>query len=320
MHRVFVSDGMGMLDGLDDEIRARAGGDVAVDWRVVADADELVAAADDADVLVVGAATPVTADVLSTLDLDAVVRAGVGVDNVDVEAAAAEGVAVANAPDYCTREVGEHALALLLAAARRLSVYDRQTRVGDWDWSEPPAPPRLGEATLGFVGFGAIPQSVAPTAVPLFGDTVAYDPYAEQAVADEYGVDLLDFEAACERADALAVFAPLTAETRGLVDADALDRLSEGAVVVNVGRGPVVDDDALAAALDDGPVSAAGLDVLPEEPPTDSPLVGREDVLVTPHSGWYSSAAHRDLLDTVAAAVAAAAAGDPLPDRLRVTD
>jgi len=318
VYRVFVSDGMGMLDGLADELATRVDDSVTVDRRVVTEADELVAAAADADALVVGAATPVTESAVSALSPDVIVRAGVGVDNIDVDAAESAGVAVANAPDYCTQEVGEHALALLLAAARRLSTYDRRTRRGDWEWSEPPAPPRLAAATLGFVGFGAIARSVADAAVPLVDEAVAYDPYVDAAVADEYGVDTRGFEAVCARADLLAVFAPLTEETRGLVDGDALARLPEGAVVVNVGRGPVVDDDALAAALENGPVSAAGLDVLPVEPPADSPLVGREDTLVTPHSGWYSAAARRDLLASVAEAVAAVADGEPLPDRVRV--
>lgn len=311
---------MGMLDGLTAAIEERAAADVTVDWQVAQTAEDVVAAVDaaDADAVVAGAGTPVTRAVVRDTGVEAVVRAGVGVDNVDLDAAEEFGVAVANAPDYCTREVGEHALALLLAAARRLPVYDRQTRRGDWAWDEPPAPPRLGAATLGFVGFGSIAQSVADAGVALAGDAVAYDPYVGEATAAEYGVEVADFETVCERSDLLAVFAPLTEETRGLVDEAALDRLPEGAVVVNVGRGAVVDDDALAVALEDGPVSAAALDVLPTEPPVDSPLVGRDDVLVTPHSGWYSAASRRDLVESVAASVAAVADGGPVPARTRV--
>jgi D-3-phosphoglycerate dehydrogenase len=318
--RVLVSDGMGMLDGLAAAIEEEAAADVAVDWQVAQTADELVAAvaAAGADAVVTGAGTPVTRAVLRDTDVEVVVRAGVGVDNVDLDAAREYGVAVANAPDYCTREVGEHAVALLLAVARRLHVYDRQTRRGDWAWDEPPAPGRLGAATLGFVGFGSIAQSVADAAVALAGDAVAYDPYVDEATAADYGVALADFETVCERSDLLAVFAPLTEETNGLVDEAALGRLPDGAVVVNVGRGAVVDDGALAGALDDGPVSAAALDVLPTEPPVDSPLVGRDDVLVTPHAGWYSAEARRELVDSVAASVAAVADGETVPGRTRV--
>ncbi|WP_323675282.1 NAD(P)-dependent oxidoreductase [Halorubellus sp. PRR65] len=319
MVRVFVSDGMGMLEGLESMVAEASGGDVEFAWAVVDEVDALTSAAAGADVLVVGPDAPVTRAVLAAVDPTVVVRAGVGVDNVDVEAAAELGVAVTNTPSYCREEVGEHALALTLAAARRLSTYDRQTRNGEWDWRGAVAPRRLAASTVGFVGFGAIARAAAPSFVALFDEAVAYDPYVDAALAAEHGVALADFEAVCERADALVVSAPLTDETRGLVDADALAALPEDAVVVNVGRGAIVDADALAAALDDGPVAAAALDVLPTEPPVDSPLVGRDDVLVTPHAAWCSVEAATDLLETVASTVAAVVDGDAVPERVRVT-
>jgi D-3-phosphoglycerate dehydrogenase len=318
MGRVFVSDEMGMVDGLESTVRARASDDVEFDWRTVETVDALVAAADGADVLVVDATAPVTRDALDRIDPTAVVRAGVGYDNVDVEAAADLGVVVTNAPTYSRVEVGEHALALTLAAVRRLSTYDRSTRSGEWDWTVARPPRRLAAATVGFVGFGSIAQSIAPAYVALFDDAVAYDPYVAEVVAAEHGVELASYESTCERADALCVFAPLTEETRGLVDADALSRLPADAVVVNAGRGAIVDDAALAAALDDGQVAAAALDVLPTEPPVDSPLVGRDDVLVTPHAGWQSTEAASDLLDTVASTVATLVDDEPVLDRVRV--
>jgi D-3-phosphoglycerate dehydrogenase len=319
MVRVFVSDERGMLDGLEPAVRERARADVAFEWRTVEGVDALVAVADGADVLVVDATAPVTRDALERIDPLAVVRAGVGYDNVDVEAAADLGVVVTNAPAYSRAEVGEHALALTLAAVRRLSTYDRSTRDGEWDWAVAHPPRRLAEATLGFVGFGAIAQSIAPAYVALFEDAVAYDPYVDEVVAAEHGVELASFESVVECADALCVFAPLTEETRALVDANALSRLPADAVVVNVGRGAIVDDAALASALDDGSVAAAALDVLPTEPPVDSPLVGRDDVLVTPHAGWSSREAAADLLETVASTVAAVVDDDPVADRVRVT-
>ncbi|WP_227133295.1 NAD(P)-dependent oxidoreductase [Halorubellus salinus] len=318
MVRVFVSDGMGMLEGLEPMVGERSRGDVEFAWTVVDDVDALVSAAADADVLVVGPDAPVTREVLQRVEPAVVVRAGVGVDNVDVSAARDLGIVVTNTPTYCREEVGEHALSLTLAAARRLSTYDRETRAGEWEWRTATAPRRLAASTVGFVGFGAIARSVASAFVALFDDAVAYDPYVDAALAAEHGVSLAEFEVVCERADALVVFAPLTDETRGLVDADALAALPEDAVVVNVGRGAIVDDDALAAALDDGPVSAAALDVLPTEPPVDSPLVGRDDVLVTPHAAWYSTEAANDLLATVAETVAAVVDDDSVPERVRV--
>ncbi|MFC6954070.1 NAD(P)-dependent oxidoreductase [Halorubellus litoreus] len=318
MIRVFVSDGMGMLEGLESMVGEHSSGDVEFVWEVVDEVDALASAAADADVLVVGPDAPVTRAVLEAVEPAVVVRAGVGVDNVDVSAAQDLGVVVTNTPSYCREEVGEHALALTLAAARRLSTYDRSTRAGEWDWGAASPPRRLAASTVGFVGFGAIARSVASAFVALFDEAVAYDPYVDAALAAEHGVELADFEGVCERADALCVFAPLTEETRGLVDADALAALPEDAVVVNVGRGAIVDDAALATALDDGPVAAAALDVLPTEPPVDSPLVGRDDVLVTPHAAWYSTEAASDLLETVAATVAAVVDGDAVPERVRV--
>ncbi len=302
---------MGMLDSFETAVRERTDTELAVTSRVVEDpdelADELAAAA--ADAAVVGPRTPVTGDVLHAAGLDLVARAGVGLDNVDREAARETETTVTNAPDYCTEEVASHAVSLIVSAARRLSQYDHHVRDGGGDCTGVPAPRRLSESTLGCVGFGAIARRAVTAADALVGETLAYDPYVDEETAAEYGVETVGFEELTRNADLLAVFAPLTPETEGLVDDDALQRLPTDAVVINVGRGGVVDSDALARALEDGGVAAAGLDVLPTEPPQDSPLVGRDDVLVTPHSAWYSAEAQQDLLDTVAGAVAAVADG-----------
>ncbi|ERH12650.1 MAG: lactate dehydrogenase related dehydrogenase [halophilic archaeon J07HB67] len=270
--------------------------------------------------MVAGGLTPVDADVLSAAELELVARGGVGYDNVDLEAARERGVTVTNAPDYCREEVAAHAVSLLLACTRRLGRYDRQTRSGGWDWGGVPAPARLSETTLGCVGFGSIAREAATMADGLVGETLVYDPYVDSETAAAHDAQLVDFETLTREAELLAVFAPLTPETRELVDAAALDRLPAGATVVNVGRGAVVDTDALAAALADGPVAAAGLDVLPTEPPVDSPLIGREDVLVTPHAGWYSAAAQRELVATVADAVGAVAGGGRPTERVTVVE
>lgn len=319
MYRVFVSDDMGMLSGVESALREAADTPVEIASEPVEDPERLVTElrAADADALVAGGLTPVTADVFET-GLELVARAGVGYDNVDLEAAREAGTVVTNAPDYCTEEVASHAVSLAVACTRRLGQYDRQTRGGDWEWAEVPAPRRLSEATLGCVGFGAIAREAAAMADGLFGETLAYDPYVDAETAAAHGAEAVGFEGLTRSADVLAVFAPLTPETRGLVDEAALARLPDDAAVVNVGRGPVVDSDALAAALADGPVTAAGLDVLPTEPPVDSPLVGREDVLVTPHAGWYSAEAQADLVDTVASAVAAVADGGAPDERVTV--
>lgn len=322
MYRIFVSDDMEMLDGLTAALRDRTDQPVEITAEAIEDADRLASrvAETEPDALVAGGLTPVDAGVLSATELDLVARGGVGYDNVDLDVARERGVTVTNAPDYCSEEVATHAVSLSLATTRRLGRYDRQTRNGGWGWKDAPAPMRLSETTLGCVGFGSIARAAAAMADRLVGETLAYDPYVDEETAAAYDTELVDFETLTREAELLAVFAPLTPETRELVDAAALDRLPEGATVVNVGRGAVVDDEALAAALDDGPVAAAGLDVLPTEPPVDSPLVGREDVLVTPHAGWYSTAAQRDLVGTVADAVATVAGGGRPPERVTVVD
>lgn len=322
MYRIFVSDDMEMLDGLTAALRDRTEQPVEITAEAIEDADRLASrvAETEPDALVAGGLTPVDAGVLSATELDLVARGGVGYDNVDLDVARERGVTVTNAPDYCSEEVATHAVSLLVAATRRLGRYDRQTRSGGWAWKDMPAPMRLSETTLGCVGFGSIAREAATMADGLVGETLAYDPYVDEETAAAYDAELVDFETLTREAELLAVFAPLTPETRELVDAAALDRLPEGATVVNVGRGAVVDDEALAAALADGPVAAAGLDVLPTEPPVDSPLVGREDVLVTPHAGWYSTAAQADLVATVADAVAAVAGGGRPAERVTVVD
>ena len=322
MYRIFVSDDMEMLDGVTAALREQTTQPVEITAEAIEDADRLARRVTETepDALVAGGLTPVDAEVLSAADLDLVARGGVGYDNVDVAAARERGVTVTNAPDYCSEEVATHAVSLLVATTRRLGRYDRQTRNGGWDWGAVPAPVRLSETTLGCVGFGSIARETARMADGLVGETLAYDPYVDEETAAAYDAELVDFETVTDEAELLAVFAPLTPETHELVDATALDRLPEGATVVNVGRGAVVDDEALAAALGDGPVAAAGLDVLPTEPPVDSPLVGREDVLVTPHAGWYSTAAQRDLVATVADAVGAVADGRRPAERVTVVD
>ncbi|MEZ3115827.1 NAD(P)-dependent oxidoreductase [Halobaculum sp. MBLA0147] len=322
MFRVFVSDDMAMLDGIAPAIEAAADGPVAVETGVAETPEAVIDACreTDADALVAGAQTPVTAEVVAETEPSLVSRAGVGVDTIDLDAASDAGVTVTNAPDYCTEEVASHAVALLTAAARRLGRFDRAVRDGAWGWEDTPAPRRLSEATLGCVGFGRIAREAVAMADGLVGETVVSDPYVDAETVADYGAEHVDFETVTERADLLAVFAPLTPETRALVDAAALERLPEDAVVVNVGRGAVIDDAALADALADGAVAAAGLDVLPTEPPVDSPLVGREDVLVTPHAGWYSVEAREDLFATVASAVAAVADGGRPDERVTVVD
>jgi D-3-phosphoglycerate dehydrogenase len=302
-----------MIDA--DRLRERLDATVRV---VDTAAGPLAEVVGDADALVVDVNTAVDAAALSELSLTVVARAGVGVDNVDVAAAAEAGTVVTNVPDYCREEVATHTLALLLDCARNVTGYDRDVRAGGWGWERGPALGRLSEERLGLISFGPIARRLTEAVSGIGVEVVANDPYVDPETMREHGVEPVDREELLETARYVVTLAPLTPETEGMIDADALDRMREDAVLINTGRGGLIDEAALAAALREaGGIAAAGLDVLREEPPgEDAPLVGLDDCVVTPHAAWYSEPARDDLNDGVAANVAAALAGETPPDRI----
>jgi D-3-phosphoglycerate dehydrogenase / 2-oxoglutarate reductase len=266
--------------------------------------EEVLEAAEGADALL-NQYAPVGSAVFDAVpDLRAVGRYGVGVDTVDLDAATDHGVWVLNVPSYCEDEVSTHALSLLLACERRVARFDRAIDGGEWDWKGGRPIFRQRGRTLGLAGFGKIPQRLAEKAAALGMDVVAYDPYVESDELAEHGVEKVEFDALLERSDAISVHTPLTDETRNLFDREAFSAMDEESVIVNTARGAVIDTEALAAALEEGEIRSAGLDVLPEEPPEESPLVGRDDVVLTPHVGWYSEESLVELRRTVAEDVA----------------
>jgi D-3-phosphoglycerate dehydrogenase / 2-oxoglutarate reductase len=283
-----------------DYVRSTLADDVEVTIRDTHTETGVAEAAADADALVVDGHTTVTAESLEHADdLELIARAGTGYDKVDVRAAADRDIRVTNVPTYCTDEVATHALGLLLACQRRIPAFDREVRDGEWSWVTDQPVHRVPGSTLGLVSFGAIARRLAERVAGFDLELLVYDPYADEDVVEEHDGRLVEFETLLEESDAVSIHAPLTDETRNLFDADAFDRLSDHAVLVNVGRGGIVDEGALATALEDGRLAAAGLDVLAEEPPGDTPLRGLENVVITPHSGWYSIEARRDLNRTI---------------------
>jgi D-3-phosphoglycerate dehydrogenase len=234
----------------------------------------------------------------------------VGTDGVDVEEATRRGIVVTNVPGYCTPDVAEHAIALLLAAWRRLPRAERVARSGDWGLEELRPVRRLAGCTVGLLGFGRIAREVA-TRLAAFGVTLlAYDPYAEAEAAAALGVRLCGLEELLALSAAVSVHVPLTDETRGLLDGEALALLPEGAVIVNAGRGGVIDEAALEDALRSGRVAAAALDVVAvEPPPPDHPLLRLENVICTPHMAYYSEDSLRDLRESAARNAALALTG-----------
>lgn len=268
------------------------------------------AAADaDADALLVQYAEITDAVFREIDDLRVIGRYGIGVDNVDVESATEFGVTVVNVPSYCEDEVAEHALALLLACERRVVQYDAAVKDGRWDWKLGRPIHRLRGLTLGLAGFGKIPRRLVEKTAGLGFEYVAYDPYVDAESMAELGVEKVDFEGLVAGADAISIHVPLTDETEGLFDADAFAAMDD-AVVVNTSRGGIVDEDALGEALTSGAVRAAGLDVLSEEPPEDSPLLDRDEVVLTPHVAWYSEDSVAELRRTVARDVARVLRGE----------
>jgi D-3-phosphoglycerate dehydrogenase / 2-oxoglutarate reductase len=228
--------------------------------------------------------------------LRALVRYGVGVDNIDTAVAAAAGIRVARVPDYCVDEVADHTLALLLAVERGIVALASQTVAGGWDFRAAGRVRRLRGRTLGLVGFGRIACAVGARAGALGMRLVAHDPALGDGDVRAAGATPAALDELLRAADVLSLHVPLTDDTRALIGAGELALLPVGAVVLNTARGGLVDEAALAAALADGRLGGAGLDVLAgEPPPPDHPLRRAPNVVLTPHTAWYSEAAVGDL-------------------------
>lgn len=243
----------------------------------------------------------VDASLLARLpELKVVARCGAGYDRIDVVAAKARGIAVTYVPAYGAADVAEHAVALLLACARRLGAIDRAVQSGAWPtYPELGAMHRVAGSTLGLLGFGRIAREVARRARGLEMEIVAFDTALDESAAAELDVLPVDFDALLERSDFLSVHVPLLESTHHLLDAAAFSRMRAGAILVNTSRGAIIDQDALLAALVSGRIAGAGLDVLEREPPVPADgIVGRLNVILSPHSAAYSEEAFDDLMTT----------------------
>ncbi|MGE5617696.1 MAG: C-terminal binding protein [Sphingomonadaceae bacterium] len=272
--------------------------------------ERLIAMARDADAVLVISAR-VTGRVIESLPrLRAIGRYGIGVDNVDVEAATRRGIAVVNVPGFCVREVADHVMMLVLAFARKLTFLHGLMRQGVWGRGKASPMPALYSQTLGLLAFGEISREVALRASPFGLTLLAHDPFVTQDTADRYGVTLVSLEELLARSDYLSVHAPLNAKTRHMLSEAEFRRMKPSAVVLNTARGPVVDEEALVKALREGWIAGAGLDVYEEEPldPT-SPLLTMENVLLTPHTAGLSDESQRDSRRRVSRAVAEILAG-----------
>jgi D-3-phosphoglycerate dehydrogenase len=275
--------------------------------RPCATEEELIEHGRGVDALMV-VAEPVTARVLEALDgLRVVTRFGAGLDNVDIEAATRAGVQVTYVPGASVEEVSDHTIAMIFSLARGLPVLDAVVRRGDW--AIPAGTPplrRMRGQVLGIIGVGRIGGAVARKAQALGLETVAFDPHASAAGLAELGVESLPLDDLLARADHVSVHTPLTPETHHLIGAREIALMKPTATLVNVARGGVVDQAALAQALAAGRLRGAGLDVQEQEPPpTDEPLLGLPNVILTPHTAHFSQESMDDLRQAAIEDVAA---------------
>jgi D-3-phosphoglycerate dehydrogenase len=307
-----------IADKLAESTVAALGDQVEVRWVDGPDREKLLAAVPEADALLVRSATTVDAEVLKAAPkLKIVARAGVGLDNVDVKTATEHGVLVVNAPTSNIHSAAEHALALLLSAARQIPAADATLREHAWKRSSFSGTEIFGK-TVGVVGLGRIGQLVAQRLAAFEAKIVAYDPYVSAARAAQLGIELLTLDELLGRADFISVHLPKTPETAGLIDKDALAKTKPGVIIVNAARGGLIDEAALADAIRSGHVRAAGLDVYSKEPCTDSPLFDLSEVVVTPHLGASTEEAQDRAGTDVAASVKLALAGEFVPDAVNV--
>lgn len=308
-----------IADKLSQSTVDALGDSVEVRWVDGPNRPELLDAVVDADALLVRSATTVDKEVLEAAkNLKIVGRAGVGLDNVDIETATERGVMVANAPTSNIHSACEHAISLLLSTARQIPAADKTLRDGEWKRSSFKGVEILGK-TVGIVGFGHIGQLFAQRLAAFETEIIAYDPYANPARAAQLGVELVELDELMGRSDFVTIHLPKTPETSGMFDADLLAKSKKGQIIINAARGGLVDEQALADAIKSGHIRGAGFDVYASEPCTDSPLFELDEVVVTPHLGASTVEAQDRAGTDVAASVLKALAGDFVPDAVNVS-
>ncbi len=275
--------------------------------------DELVRVCSDPDVvaLLIGPNAQITRRVIEAMpNLKILSRLGIGINNIDVAAATARGIPVSVVPDYCISEVADHALAFILAFARRIIPLSQAVKAGLWTRERSEIPrvrtpmSRLSQLTLGIVGAGRIGSALATRASALGMRVIVYDPYLAKEAAAKLAVELVDFDRLLAESDFISLHAPLTPETAHMFTLDAFRKMKPTAYLINNARGGLVDENALYTALSEGYIAGAGLDVTDPEPPrADNPLLKLDNVLITGHSSWYSEEAVAELRKKSVAAV-----------------
>lgn len=278
----------------------------------------LLEAIRDADALVVRSETQVTEEVLAAAPmLKVIARAGVGIDNIDVDAATRHGVLVLNAPGANATSAGEHTISLLLAIARQLPYANQTTHSGEWK-RKAIKPFDLRGRTVGIVGLGRVGTIVAKRLKAFEMRVIASDPYIPDDRFDDAGVERAEFDDLLGQADIVTFHCPSTGETAHMLDRESLSRMKRGAIVLNCARGDIVDQEALAEAIRSGHIAAAGIDVFPHEPCTESPLFGLDNVVLTPHTGGSSAEALEAVGRVIGTTTIAALRGESVPNAVNL--
>lgn len=288
---------------------------VAADCRTE---DDVIEAARDADGIIVQYATVGARAISALTRCEVIARYGTGVDIVDVDAATRRGILVTNVPnDWCQNEVADHAMALLLAAARKICGYDRATRAGTWRWQSGEPIHRMQGRALGLLSFGAIAQAIAARAHAFGMRVIAHDPYMAPEDVTAHGAMPVSFGELIEDSDYLVIQAPLTKETHHRIGEVELRRMKPTLILINTARGPIVNDAALYLALKEGWIAGAGLDDIEEEPAKrrdwkpENRLFSLDNVVITPHAAYYSEEAIRTVRDFAAHEVVRVLTGQP---------
>lgn len=253
-----------------------------------ADDDETIAAAKDA-AGIINIYCKITEKVARNLSkCKVIVRAGVGYDMIDVKACRAHGIEVCNMPDYCTEEVADHAVALMLMLQRKLNQHNMNVQKGEWNSELVGEVRRLNTLTLSVIGFGAIGRRFAAKMLEITPNIIAYDPYVPEEYFQKARVRKVGLEESCIESDLISLHCPLTPDNYHLISGEMISKMTRKPIIVNVSRGGLIDQAHLIKALNSGIISAVGLDVVEDEPKIPAELLNRENVIITPHTAWYS--------------------------------
>lgn len=276
--------------------------------------EDVIEQAKEADALL-NQYAPISKRVIDSLEQTKIIsRYGVGVNTIDLDAAQAKNITVANVPDYGMEEVSNHALALLLSWARKVTLLNNEVKQGNWDFKACVPIHRFDKQTVGVLGFGRIPRRFIEKVKPLGFQTAAYDPFVSAEDMAAVGVRKLELDEIIRESDYLSVHVPLIKETHHLLNAERFSQMKKNAVIINTARGPIIDEAALAEALAQGKIAGAALDVVEEEPISKtSPLLQMDNVIITPHSAWYSEEAMVELRQKAAKNIVQVLKGEKTP-------